>query len=93
MRILCTAVAALLAVPAAGPLAQSKGQKPKSPSETILTVDAGAFDRHATIASTTIPGLKVATAVFLNDGKGPTISAQLAPDGEITFVLPYLKAG
>jgi hypothetical protein len=93
MRILCTAVAALLAVPAAGPLAQSKGQKPKSPSETILTVDAGAFDRHATIASTTIPGLKVATAVFLNDGKGPTISAQLAPDGEITFVLPDLKAG
>jgi hypothetical protein len=86
------AFASLLAVSVAGLLAQSKGQKSKAPPQTTITVDAGAFERNGTVVSATIPGLKVATAVFLNDGKGPTIAAQPGPNGEITFVLPHLQA-
>jgi hypothetical protein len=93
MRVEAVALVGLLVIAAAGLLAQSKAQKSKSPPETTLTVDAGAFERNGTIVSTTLPGLKVATAVFLNDGKHPTIAAQHGPNGEITFVLPHLQPG
>jgi Methane oxygenase PmoA len=68
----------------------SAAQKQAVPT---ITVDAGAFDRHATIATAIIPGAKESSAVFLNDGKGPTIPAQVGANGDVTFVLPELKAG
>ena len=64
---------------AAGLLAQSKDQPnrhrrgSKDPQPATLTVDAGAFDRHNTIVSVAVPGLKESMRMFLNDGKGPTI--------------------
>jgi hypothetical protein len=58
-----------------------------------ITVAAGAFDRHNAIVTVTIPDGKESALLFLNDGKGPTIPTQVGANGEVTFVLPELKAG
>ncbi len=81
----------LLAV-AAAPVVALFAQ-PKPPPPFTVTVDAGAFDRQNTVVTTTVPGLKGADVVFLNDGKGPTIAAQIDSTGEIMFVVPSLAAG
>ena len=76
-----------------GLLAQTKPTRPKDAPLPTLTVDAGAFDRHGAVVTATVPGVKDTSLVFLNDGKGPTIPTQVGANGEITFVLPQLKAG
>jgi hypothetical protein len=72
------------------PFAAVAAQKPAPGPSVTLTVEAGEFDRHETIVSAAVPELKQIDVVFLNDGKGPTIAAQVGPGGEITFVVPHL---
>lgn len=93
MRMRASVLPVLLAIAAAGLIAQSKGRKSRTPPQTTVTVDAGAFERRGTVVSVTIPGLKQASGVYLNDGERPTIPAQPGADGEIAFVLPHMKAG
>lgn len=95
-----TLAAVLIAIPAAGLLGQTKDQRPakdtrksKDPRPNALVVDAGAFDRRGTIVTVAVPGLKEGMPLFLNDGKGPTIAAQAGANGDVTFVLPDLRAG
>ncbi len=83
----------LFVVPAVGLLPQTKPQRSKDAPLPTLTVDAGAFDRHGTVVSVTVPGVKETILLYLNDGKGPTIPTQVGTNGEVTFVLPDMKAG
>jgi hypothetical protein len=79
---------ALIIAPIVGLMGQSK-----APVAPTITVAAGAFDRRDTIVTATIPNVKESAPLFLNDGKGPTIPAQVGANGEVTFVVPELKAG
>ncbi len=94
MRVtLLVTLAAVPVLAVGGLLAQSKEARSKKAQLPTLTVDAGAFDRQGTVVTTTVPGVHETSLVFLNDGKGPTIPTQAGANGEITFVLPQLKAG
>jgi hypothetical protein len=88
----------MVAAPVIGLVAQSKepqsrGRRAaKDPRPATITVDAGTFDRRETIVAFAVPGLKEGT-LFLNDGKGPTLQAQVGANGDVTFLIPELKAG
>src|SRR5688500_14103688 len=87
MRLKLLAAASVVVLVALAPAAQQQRDRP------TITVAAGAFDRHDTIVTFTIPEVKGSALLFLNDGKGPTVPTQLGANGEVTFVLPELKAG
>jgi len=60
--------------------------------DPAITVSAGAFDRHNTVVTFTLPPTR-ATECLMLMGHDVTIPLQVGPRREATFVLPQLKAG